>query len=364
MAGEATGTRWTPEPANADGFVADFYSDMKTIPTDGMLQAMLTARVGDEQKGEDPTTNELCARVADLIGKEAAVLLPTGTMCNEIALRVHCAPGEEVICDRSCHIVNFEAGGPAALGGVMIHAVDSDFGIFTADQVRDAIRPPSRYAPDSRLVAVEQTTNLGGGGVWPLEQLTAVATVAKERGLATHMDGARLFNASVKSGVPVRDYCDLYDSVWIDLTKGLGSFAGAVLAGSHAFINDAWKLKQQWGGGLRQSGYIAATGLYALDHDVDRLAKDHELAALIGERVAALPHIERVLPVETNIVIFEIASDGPSATFLVEALMKRGVRVGGVGERTVRVVSHLGVDREAGDMLCRCLEDALAGYVA
>ena len=133
MAGEAAGTRWTPEPASADGIVADFYSDMKTIPTDGMLQAMLTARVGDEQKGEDPTTNELCARVADLTGKEAAVLLPTGTMCNEIALRVHCAPGEEVICDRSCHIVNFEAGGPAALGGVMIHAVDSDFGIFTAD---------------------------------------------------------------------------------------------------------------------------------------------------------------------------------------------------------------------------------------
>ena len=165
----------------------------------------------------------------------------------------------------------------------------------------------------------------------------------------------------MKSGVPVRDYCDLYDSVWIDLTKGLGSFAGAVLAGSHAFINDAWKLKQQWGGGLRQSGYITATGLYALDHHVDRLAKDHELAALIGERVAALPHIERVLPVETNIVIFEIASDGPSATFLVEALMKRGVRVGVFEERTVRVVSHLGVDREAGDMLCRCLEDALAG---
>ena len=199
---------------------------------------MLTTRVGDEQKGEDPTTNELCPRVADLTGKEAAVLLPTGTMCNEIALSVHCALGEEDICDRSCHIVNFEADGTAALGGVMIHAVDIDFEMFTAGQIRDAI-PQLRYAPDGSLVAVEQTKDLGGGGVWPLDQLTAVATVAKERGLSTHMDGTRLFNASVESGVPVRDYCDLYDSVWFNLTKGLGSFARPVLAGSHAFINDA-----------------------------------------------------------------------------------------------------------------------------
>lgn len=359
MAGEATGTQWTPHPASTDGILADFYSDMKTIPTDGMLQAMLRAKVGDEQKGEDPTTNELCQRVAELTGKEAAVLLPTGTMCNEIALKVHCGPGDEVICDRSCHIVNFEAGGPAALSGVMIHAVDGAFGMFTADQVRSAIRPPSRYSPDSRLVAVEQTTNLGGGGVWPLDQLRAVATAAKEHGLSTHMDGARLFNASVKSGVSVQDYCELFDSVWIDLTKGLGSFAGAVLAGSREFINDAWKLKQQCGGGLRQSGYIAATGLYALDHHVDRLAEDHELAAVIGERIAKLPLIERVLPVETNIVIFEIARNGPTAATLVEDLLKSGVRVGVFGERTVRIVSHLGVDRKAGDLLCEHLERIL-----
>ena len=200
---------------------------------------MLTARVGDEQKGEDPTTNELCPRVVDLTGKEAGVLLPTGTICNKIALSVHCTLGEEVICDRSCHIGNFEADGTAALGGVVIHAVDSDFGLFTADQICDAIPTPLRYAPDGRLVAVEQTKGPGGGGVWPLDQLIAVATVAKERDLSTHMDGTRLFNASVKMGVPVRDYCDLYDPVWVDLTKGLGSFARPIFAGSHAFINDA-----------------------------------------------------------------------------------------------------------------------------
>ena len=325
MAGTVTGANWLPEPADAAGIRADFYSDMKTKPTEAMLRALLHAEVGDEQKGEDPTTNELCDRVAALTGKEAAVLLPTGTMCNEIALRVHCDPGDEVICDRSCHIVNFEAGGPAALSGIMIHPVDRENGMFSADQVRQAIRPVSRYAPSSRLVAVEQTTNLGGGGVWPLDQLTEVAEAAKSEGLLTHMDGARLFNATVQAGIPPDSYAELYDSVWIDLTKGLGSFAGAVLAGSREFINSAWKLKQQWGGGFRQSGYIAATGLYALDHHIDRLAEDHSLARSIGDSIKQMPNVASVLPVETNIVIFDISGSGPSAANVVETLLKDGV---------------------------------------
>jgi threonine aldolase len=359
MAGEATGAQWTPTPSSTDGIVADFYSDMKTIPTGGMLNALLAAKVGDEQKGEDPTTNELCDRAAKMLGKEAAILLPTGTMCNEISLRVHCAPGDEVICDRSCHIVNFEAGGPAALSGVMIHALDGENGAFTAEQLRGAIRPSSRYAPESRLIAVEQTTNLGGGGIWPLEQLREVAAVAKEHGLSTHMDGARLFNASVKSGVSVLAYSEHYDSVWIDLTKGLGSFAGAVLAGSEEFINTAWKLKQQWGGGFRQSGYIAATGLYALDHHIDRLAEDHALATSIGEALTPLRHVRRVLPVETNIVIFEIAEDGPTASAFMGKLLAKGVRAGVFGERTVRIVTHLGVGPKDGALLCGLAQDAL-----
>jgi len=359
MASEATGVNWIPEPADATGITADFYSDMKTKPTEGMLRALLNAEVGDEQKGEDPTTNALCDRVAEMMGKEAATLLPTGTMCNEIALRVHCDPGDEVICDRSCHIVNFEAGGPAALSGVMINPLDGENGMFTVDQLRLAIRPPSRYAPTSRLLAVEQTTNLGGGGVWPLKQLTEVAELAKSRGLSTHMDGARLFNATVQSGVSARDYAVPFDSLWIDLTKGLGSFAGAVLAGSRAFINDAWKLKQQWGGGLRQSGYIAATGLYALDHHIDRLADDHALARSIGESIAAMPNVEKVLLVETNIVIFEISDRGPTAAKVVAALLRHGVRLGVFGERTIRIVCHLGVNPAAGSLLCRHLPGAL-----
>ncbi|MDP6706967.1 MAG: threonine aldolase family protein [Alphaproteobacteria bacterium] len=359
MAGDATGLRWIPRPSSTEGIVADFYSDTKSKPTPAMLQALVDAEVGDEQKGEDPATNELCRRVAELTGKEAAVLLPTGTMCNEIALRVHCEAGSEVICERSCHIVNFEAGGPAALSGVMIHPIDGEHGRFTADQVRDAVRTPSRYAPESRLVAVEQTTNMGGGGIWPLDQLREVAAEAKSHGLKTHMDGARVFNASVKAGVRVRDYAEMYDSVWIDLTKGLGGFAGAVLAGSEDFVNSAWRLKQQWGGGLRQSGYIAATGLYALDHHVERLADDHALAALIGERLEAMASVRRVLPVETNIVIFEIAESGPTAAELVDRLLHKGVCAGVFGERTVRIVSHLGVDQAGADLLCDTLREAL-----
>lgn len=359
MAGEATGLQWTPEPASTDGIKADFYSDMKTKPTEGMLQALIGAEVGDEQKGEDPTTNELCKRVAELTGKEAAALLPTGTMCNEIALRIHCDPGDEVICDKSCHIVNFEAGGPAALSGVMIHGLDGKNGMFTADQVRQAIRPASRYAPTSKLVAVEQTTNLGGGGVWSLDGLTSVGEAAKSKGLSTHMDGARIFNASVQSGISVRDYAELYDSVWIDLTKGLGSFAGAVLAGSSEFINAAWKLKQQWGGALRQSGYIAATGLYALDHHIDRLADDHDLASSIGAALSDIPNVAKVLPVETNIVIFEIEKSGPTAAKVVDELLQHGVRLGVFGERTIRIVCHLGVTPSDGELLCTLLRDAL-----
>lgn len=359
MAGEATGALWTPAPSNTDHIIADFYSDMKTKPTPGMLEALLNADVGDEQKGEDPTTNELCHRVAELTGKQAAVLMSTGTMCNEIALRVHCEPGSEVICERSSHIVNFEAGGAAALSGVMIHAIDGEFGRFKADDVRGAARPLSRYAPESRLVAVEQTTNLGGGGIWPLDELREVALEAKRNNLVTHMDGARIFNASVATGVSVGDYSEHYDSVWIDLTKGLGSFAGAVLAGSTEFINKAWKIKQQWGGGFRQSGYVAATGLYALDNHIERLADDHALATTIGAALRSMPMVRSVLPVETNIVIFEIDDKGTTAAELVDRLLMDGVRLGVFGERTVRVVTHLGVDQAAGERLITRLGAAL-----
>lgn len=361
MAGEATGRQWTPLPVSAEDVVADFYSDMKSIPTKGMLEALLKARVGDVQKGEDATTTELCQRVADMLGKEAAILLPTGTMCNEISIRIHCPPGSELIAERSSHIINFEAGGPAALSGVMMHPLDGEFGRFTADQMRAANRPVSRYAPETRLVAVEQTTNLGGGGIWSLKELAGVAEAAKSLGLATHMDGARLFNACVETGVSAGQYAEGYDSVWIDLTKGLGGFAGAVLAGSADFVNQAWRYAQQWGGGLRQSGYIAATGLYALDNNLEQLARDNTLAKSVGERIADMPHVKAVLPVETNIVIFHLDDTGPDAATVVDRLRAQGVRLGVFGERTVRIVTHIGVGPESGELLVQRLGDLLEG---
>jgi threonine aldolase len=331
----------------------DFYADTKTKPTDAMRKVVLDCIVGDEQKDEDPTTTELCARVAKLLGKEAAVFLPSGTMCNEIAIKVHTNPGDEVICEETCHIINFETGGPSAISGVMIRAVSGANGIFTPDQVRACLRPNSRYMPKSALMCVEQTANMGGGAIWPLEQLDEVAQVAKQAGLATHMDGARLMNAAIKSGIPAARYAQAYDSVWIDFTKGLGAPVGAVLAGSKEFIAQAWRLKQRFGGAMRQSGIVASMCLYALDHHVDRLADDHDLADRLGRDIAKLPFVQSVLPVETNIVIFDMTDDAPLAADLVDSLRSEGILIGAFGERRVRVVTHIDVDPAAGDALMR-----------
>jgi len=333
----------------------DFYSDTKTKPTQAMREAMLAAEVGDEQKGEDPTTRRLTERVAELLGKEAAVFLPSGTMCNQIALAVHTRPGDEVIGDRTCHIVNSEGGAPAALWGAMIHTLDGDHGVYSPEQVAEAIRPKSRYAPPSRLLCAEQTANLAGGAVWPLERLEAVTRIAREAGLATHMDGARLMNAVVKTGIPARDYAALFDSAWVDFTKGLGAPVGAVLAGSAAFIEAAWNVKQRLGGSMRQSGVIAAMCEYALDHHVARLAEDHALAASIAARLAAMPGVAQVLPAPTNIVIFDLTPQAPDAATLSGRLRADGIIVGQFGPRRIRVVTHFDVDAAAGDALCAAL---------
>ncbi|MGI9608423.1 MAG: threonine aldolase family protein [Acidimicrobiales bacterium] len=338
----------------------DFYSDTKTKPTRAMREAALDCEVGDEQKGEDPTTIALCARVANLLGKEAAVFLPSGTMCNEIAINVHTDPGDEVICERTSHIVYFETGGPAAISGVMINSIDGRNGVFDAGQLSAAVRPPSRYAPRSRLVCVEQTANMGGGAIWPLEQLHAVAAEAHEAGLHTHMDGARLLNASVKAGIPAASYADGFDSVWIDFTKGLGAPIGAVLAGSEEFIAAAWRVKQRVGGALRQSGIVASMCNYALDHHVDRLHEDHALAADLGRRIAAMDNVHHVLQVDTNIVIFDLTEDAPAAADLVNLLQSNGIQVGAFGDRRVRVVTHLDVSSAAGDRLIEQLSAHLA----
>jgi len=339
----------------------DFFSDTVTRPTAEMRRFMCDAEVGDEQKLEDPTVNLLCEMVAELLGKEAAVFLPSGTMCNEIALRVHARPGEEVIAHHSAHPINFETGGPGALAGVNMRTVDGARGQFDAAAVEAAVRPASRYAPRSRLVWVEQTSNLGGGSVWPLERLEAVAKVARNHGLATHMDGARLMNAVVASGVSARDYAAPFDSAWIDFTKGLGAPVGAALAGSRAFIDEAWRCKQQMGGAMRQAGIIAAGGVYALRHHVKRLAEDHANARRLAEGLARLPGV-RLDPstIETNIVFFDLTGS-LSAPAAVERMLARGVRMGALGARTIRAVTHLDVDGAGVERALAVARDVFTG---
>ena len=332
-----------------------FYSDTQTRPSRAMLEAAFDAPVGDEQRGEDPTTNALCDRVADMLGQEAAVFLPSGTMANEIAIAVHCRPGDEVICDRTSHIVNFEGGGPAALSGVMVAPLNGQRGRFTAKQVADAARDPSRYAPVSRLVAVEQTANLGGGAVWEAEALDQVAAEARAHGLALHMDGARLMNAVVASGETPARFATRMDSVWVDFTKGLGCPVGAALAGSREFIAAAWRFKQMWGGAMRQSGVLAAMALWALDHNVERLAEDHALAARLAEALGNMKKVASVVEPETNILFFDIRKKGPRAARLAEALAADGIAIGPFGPDTVRLVTHMDVGPSDADSLLSAL---------
>jgi threonine aldolase len=322
----------------------DLYSDTMTKPTAAMRQSMAAAEVGDEQKGEDPTVNRLQEMVAELLGKEAAVYLPSGTMCNEISFAVWARTGDEMILHRDSHPVHFEVGGPAYLARLMVYPVDGPRGIFTPEQVEEAMRPDSPHYPRSRIVEIENTHNMGGGSIWPLAQLQAVCAMAHRYGLVTHLDGARLLNAVVATGIPAKTYAEPFDSVWIDLSKGLGCPVGAVLAGSRQFIKDARRLKHLFGGAMRQAGIIAAAGVYALQQHVARLAEDHDHAKRLAHALAALPTV-RLNPadVETNLVSFDVGAAGRPAGEVAEHLEKEGVRVSVVGRSKLRAVTHLDV---------------------
>ncbi|MFN2489276.1 MAG: low specificity L-threonine aldolase [Actinomycetota bacterium] len=323
--------------------LVNLLSDTQTRPTQAMRQAIAHAEVGDDQNFDDPTINALTERVAHLLGHEAAVFLPSGTMCNEISFRLHIRPGgDEALLDRRAHPLMDEAGGPAVLSGAVLSPLDGDGGIFGPEQLERAIRPAGdRYGPRSRLVSVEQTTNLGGGRVWPPETIAGVLEVARAHDMRAHLDGARLFNAVIASGIEPARWASGFDTAWIDFTKGLGAPLGAVLAGSRELIDEAWRFKQMMGGALRQGGIVAAGCLHALDHHVDRLAEDHERARLLGERLAEVPEVD-LDPgaIETNIVIFDVA-DAPR---FVERLERHGVRMGALDARRVRAVTHLDID--------------------
>jgi len=326
-------------------FEIELYSDTKTRPTKAMRQAIAEAEVGDEQHHEDPTVTRLLERVAPLLGQEAAVFMPSGTMANEVAVLVHCRPGDELYGHELAHIINFEGGAPAALAGASARTLPGPRGLFTRESLRDAIRPDNKYVPKSRLVIVEQTANIGGGTVWSLEQMRGVVDEARSHGLSLHMDGARLMNASVASGRAPAEFAAMFDSVYLDFTKGLGAPLGAILAGSKAFIDQAWRWKQRLGGSMRQAGMMAAACLYALDHHVNRLKDDHDNARHLASLLAAIDGISTE-PVDTNIVFFDVGGVGVSADEFNERLKARGLRAGVHGKTRLRFVTHLDVNRE------------------
>jgi threonine aldolase len=321
----------------------NLYSDTQTRPSVAMKEAMMAAETGDEQGGLDPTIDQLCERMAALLGTEAAVFLPSGTMCNQISLLVHCAPGDAILAHKTAHILTSEGGGTSALSGAQIMPLEGENGQFTPETLREAIWQPTRNAPPQTLVEVEQTANLGGGTVWPLANLRRVAEIAHAHGMSTHMDGARLLNATVAAGIAPSDMVAGFDSVWLDFTKGLGAPLGAVLCGSAAFIDKAWRWKQRLGGALRQGGICAAACLYALDHNVDRLAEDHTNAATLARGLAQLEGITVQAP-QTNLVFFDTKATGRTAGDIATELRHHGVMVSTMGKYRGRACTHLDVD--------------------
>ena len=320
----------------------NLYSDTQTKPSRAMKEAMMAAEVGDEQFGEDPTVNELCDRMAALTGKEAAVFMPSGTMCNQIAIRTHCRAGDEVLAHQMAHIITSEGGAASALTGALLTGLPGARGQFDADTLRGAFRAKTRYAPPQTLVEVEQTSNLGGGSVWPQAKLDAVLQTAHEAGMATHMDGARLMNAVVVAGIPAAEMVAHCDTVWLDFTKGLGAPLGAVLCGSQEFIGHAWRWKQRFGGSMRQAGICAAACIYSLDHNIDRLADDHANAKALAGGLAQI-HGLTVEEPETNLVFFDTQGTGMTAAAFAGKLRQAGVMVSVSGTWRGRACLHLDV---------------------
>jgi threonine aldolase len=338
----------------------DLRSDTVTRPSTGMREAMAAALVGDDQYGEDPSVNRLQERIAELLGKEAALFVPSGTMANQIGLKILTRPGDEVVLGHEAHIVWHESGAGAANSGVQFTPVGRG-GLFTADDLRGAYKPPGHIVfPPTTLVAIENTHNRGGGVVFPQHEVEAVCAAAHELGLASYLDGARLFNAAAASQHSLAELAAPFDVVSVALSKGLGCPVGSVIAGRRTEIARAHRARRVFGGAMRQAGILAAAGLWALDHNLDRLAEDHANARLLAERLAGLRGVELDLAtVQSNIVIFHMAENAPDAAAIVACAQQAGVLVSAFAARTVRAVTHLDVSREQ----CQHAADLLAAVI-
>lgn len=338
--------------------VIDLRSDTVTQPTPEMRRVMAEAHVGDDVFGDDPTVNRLEDMVANLLGKEAALFVPSGTMANQVSIRAHTQPGDEIICHRMSHVYQYEAGAPAVLSGCMFALLEGDRGVFTAEDVRRAVRADDVHFPRTSLIVIENTQNRGGGAVWPVADVAAIGSIATELGLKVHLDGARLMNACVAIAAAPTEYSLHADSVSICFSKGLGAPVGSAVAGNATFIARARRARKMFGGGMRQAGILAAAAKYALDHHVERLADDHANARRLAERTADFPGIHVIMP-ETNIVYFDIDEAVGGAGAFVDRLARSDVRMIAVAPQRIRAVTHLHITAEMIDRAVTSIADAL-----
>lgn len=341
--------------------VLDFRSDTVTRPTPGMRKAMAESAVGDDVFDEDPTLHALQERVAELLGKEAALFVPSGSMSNQIGVRVHCDPGDEFICEGGCHIYNYEQGAYAQLSGLATRTVDGECGVLRLEQLTGLIRADNEHLCRTRLVCLENTHNRGAGKIQPYDVVESICDWAHTNGLRTHMDGARLFNAVVASGISARDWSQHFDTVSVCFSKGLGAPVGSALAGSKEHIKKARRVRKLFGGGMRQAGIIAAGALYALDHHVDRLAEDHANAKKLGDAVGTIEGLKLVgEAVDTNLVIFHVDPKLGTAAEFCEKLKAAGLLMLAIGARQVRAATHLDVDAADTQRACEILAEVAA----
>ena len=335
----------------------DLRSDTVTRPTEGMLEAMHSAEVGDDVMGEDPTVRALEEKLGALLGQPAAVFCPSGTMTNQIALAVHCRPGDEVLCSEDSHIYHYEGGGIAATAGASVRLLPGSRGRFDEETARNAILPDDPHFPRTRVMAIEDTANRGGGAIWDNRTIDALRTICDESDLVLHVDGARLFNRLVAQGDIPSVYGHRFDSISVCLSKGLGAPVGSVLLGSAGFIHQARRVRKRMGGGMRQAGYLAAAGLYALDNHVERMADDHRRAAVLAQLLAASPRVDSLVPPDTNIILFRPGRGATVASWLTH-FKANGVLVGAMGPDHIRLVTHLQFDDADLDRV----SDAVAAY--
>jgi threonine aldolase len=339
--------------------IIDLRSDTLTKPSEGMRKAMYEAEVGDDVFKEDPTVNKLEEYTAELLGKEAALFVPSGTMANQICLNVLTEPGDEVICDREVHIFNYESASPSRLSGIQIYPLDGKLGVITAEQVEPYIRTTAYHMPRTKVIEIENTHNRAGGTIHPIENIIALKELAKKHNLFYHLDGARLWNASVETGISPKEYASHFDTVSCCLSKGLGAPVGSVIAGSKDFIKEAFRTRKAWGGGMRQVGILAAAGLYALQNNIERLKEDHRRAKYLAERINEIPNLEiNMDAVHTNILLFK-----PLTMNISEALSKckeAGLLLTPGTIDSLRAITHLDVDdsdvEKAGDILKKLFE--------